>query len=297
MLYNKPSLTIAEQITKLKGRGLLFANESQATKTLANISYYRLRAYTYPFQNNDSNNQSFKQRISFEEIIQLYTFDRKLSVLIFECIEKIEISFRTQLIYNLSIKHGSHWHLKIELFRDFERFINHSSTLIKEVDRSNETFIEHYNTKYSKPSSPPCWMSLEVSSMGLLSKIFQNLKKTTEKKAITTHFGLSDVSLLENWMFCFCALRNILAHHGRIWNRRLPTIKLPERPTHLFLVNKNIHANKLYATLACIQYVLKTTNLEISFGSQLKQLMNTCPLAQSKEMGFPTEWEKEKLWI
>ena len=76
-------------------------------------------------------------------------------------------------------------------------------------------------------------MSLEVSSMGLLSKIFQNLKKSPEKLAVTSHFGLKDVSVIENWILCISTLRNICAHHGRVWNRRLVQIKLPTHPTCL----------------------------------------------------------------
>ena len=121
------------------------------------------------------------------------------------------------------------------------RFANHLDNLQKEVERSNETFINHYKLKYSNPTEPPCWMSLEVSSIGLLSKIFQNLKKGPEKNAITLHFGLKDVSILENWIHCFSTLRNICAHHGRVWNRRLTQIKFPKHPTNTFL---NPHCSK-----------------------------------------------------
>ena len=54
MKYIKPPLSISEQISKLKKRGLLFRDEAKAAHYLSNISYYRLRAYTYPFQDNDS---------------------------------------------------------------------------------------------------------------------------------------------------------------------------------------------------------------------------------------------------
>jgi abortive infection bacteriophage resistance protein len=50
MNYSKPSLSISQQIALLKQRGLVFNNEQKAAHYLSNISYYRLRAYTYPFQ-------------------------------------------------------------------------------------------------------------------------------------------------------------------------------------------------------------------------------------------------------
>jgi abortive infection bacteriophage resistance protein len=139
-------------------------------------------------------------------------------------------------------------------------------------------------------------MSLEVSSMGLLSKIFQNLKRGPEKIAITSHFGLKDLSVIENWILGFSTLRNICAHHGRVWNRRLIPIKLPTNTTHSFLNNKSIYTNKLYATLSCIEYVLKQISPGSTFNHRLKELMKTCPLAQTKEMGFPNTWLEEELW-
>ncbi len=200
MKYNKLPITIADQIEKLKLRGLKFDDEIQAQHYLSNISYYRLRAYTYPFQDNLQDDQPFNVDITFEQIIDLYVFDRKLRLLIFDAIEKLEIALRTQIIYHFALSHGSHWQLKPELYRDPMRFANHLDSLQKEIDRSNETFIDHYRNKYTNPAEPPSWMSLEVSSMGLLSKIFQNLKKGPEKMAITSHFGLRDVSIIENWI-------------------------------------------------------------------------------------------------
>ena len=147
-----------------------------------------------------------------------------------------------------------------------------------------EVITDHYKNKYTNPTEPPSWMSLEVSSMGLLSKIFQNLKKSPEKLAVTSHFGLKDVSVIENWILCFSTLRNICAHHGRVWNRRLIQIKLPTHPTHIFLKNETIYPNKLYATLSCIAYVLIRISPHSTFSAQLKDLMKTCPLAQIKEM-------------
>jgi len=296
MKYNKLPITISDQILKLKGRGLKFDSELKANNYLSNISYYRLRAYTYPFQNNSVDHQPFNIDITFEQIIELYVFDRKLRLLIFDGIEKIEIALRTQIIYHFALTHGSHWQLKPELYRDVMRFANHLDSLQKEIDRSNETFIDHYKSKYTNPIEPPSWMSLEVSSMGLLSKIFQNLKKSPEKNAVTSHFGLTDVSIIENWILCFSTLRNICAHHGRVWNRRLIQIKLPTHPTHPFLKNKGVYTNKLYATLSCIEYVLKIISPGNTFSERLKELMKNCPLTQTKEMGFPKNWLDEDLW-
>lgn len=296
MQYKKGATTVAQQIEKLQSRGLSIANPEKAAHYLSNISYYRLRAYTYPFQNNELEYQPFIKEISFEEIINLYVFDRQLRLLIFNAIEKIEISFRTQIIYQYSLVHGSHWHLKPELYNNSVYFAEQIASLQKEIDRSNETFIKHYKQKYTKPSSPPSWMSLEVSSMGLLSKLFKNLKKDTIKSSVANYYGLKDVDLFSNWMFCLSILRNTCAHHGRVWNRRLPEIAIPRKTLYPYVDNKTFYTNKTYAILCNMMYILNIISPEHSFKANLVALMNNCPLAQEKEMGFPKNWNQEKFW-
>lgn len=296
MQYNKQPISVSEQIAKLQSRGLIIANSQKAAHYLSNISYYRLRAYTYPFQDNNQENQPFTSAISFEEIISLYVFDRQLRLLIFNAIEKIEISFRTQIIYQYALTHGSHWHLKPELYNNTVYFAEQIGSLAKEIDRSNETFIKHYKDKYSKPTSPPSWMSLEVSSMGLLSKLFKNLKKDETKNKVANYYGLKDVDMFCNWMFCFSILRNTCAHHGRVWNRRLPEMTIPQKPLFNYVENKTFYKNKTYAILCNIVYILNIISPEHSFKTKLVELMHNCPLAQEKEMGFPKNWHQDKFW-
>jgi len=168
MKYSKQPISIQDQISKLKSRGLQFADEAKAAHYLSNISFYRLRAYTYPFQDNHDPEHPFIKPVSFEEILRLYVFDRQMRLLLFNALEKIEIAFRTQIIYEYAMAHGPFWHLNPALYNKPLFFVDHIASLQKEIDRSKETFIEHYKATYSDPKEPPAWMALEVSSMGLL---------------------------------------------------------------------------------------------------------------------------------
>jgi abortive infection bacteriophage resistance protein len=297
MHYSKPPISFQQQVNKLKTRGLQFKSEPDAILHLSNISYYRLRAFTYPFQDNTDPNHPFNVPVTFEQIIDLYQFDRKLCQLVFNALEKIEIALRTQIIYQWAMVNGSHWQINPALYRDPVKFANQINSLQNEIDRSHETFIEHYQDTYSSPSEPPSWMSLEVSSFGLLSQIFYNLKKGNEKLAVAKHFGLNDIGILENWMHCFSNIRNVCAHHGRLWNRRFTAhIKLPTNPQNLFIANKKIYPYKLYAAICCIQYMLNSIIPANGFKTDLVELMKNCPLAQEKEMGFPVDWKSEPYW-
>lgn len=297
MNFSKLPVSIQEQIILLKDRGLTFNDEVKAAHYLSNISYYRLRAYTYPFQDNQSSQHPFVMQVTFEEVIDLYVFDRKLRLLVFDGLEKIEIALRTKIIYTYALLYGSHWYEDANLYRIQPRFIRDLNKLYEEVDRSNETFIKHYKKVYTNPANPPSWMSLEVASMGLLSKLFENLKLTKEKKQVAKEFGLGHPFVLESWMHTFAQLRNICAHHGRLWNRRFTTTpQIPEHTKFPFLKDKNIYPNKLYATLCCMTYILHIISPGNTFNERLKELMQSCSLVDAAEMGFKVDWLNEEIW-
>ncbi len=297
MNYTKPPIDIPSQIASLKKRGLTFGDSTKAAHYLSNISYYRLRAYTYPYQDNQDVNHPFNVKISFEEIIELYVFDRRLRLLVFDALEKIEIALRTKIIYEWALSHGSHWHENATLYRDNNRFIRDLNKLYEEVDRSTETFIKHYKSVYTNPVNPASWMSLEVASMGLLSKLFENLKKGPEKIAVTKAFGLMKPEILESWLHAFSQIRNVCAHHGRLWNRRLTAMpQIPYNTLHPFPKNQNIYPNKLYIHLCCISYILQIISPGNQFNKRLIELISKCKVMDCKEMGFPIGWEKEILW-
>lgn len=145
-----------------------------------------------------------------------------------------------------------------------------------DVNRSNEDFIKHYNSKYNDPPMPPSWMALEVVSFTTLSRLFQSLKLDNRKEDITEQFGLKKVAILENWLHAISNLRNCCAHHSRVWNRRfMVSVTLPYNTLYLFMDRTTIgqiRTNKLFAVLSCIAYILDI----ISPGSDFKSISKNC---------------------
>lgn len=312
MKYQKKPLNPKEQIAKLKTRGLIFNDEALAEQQLMNISYYRLRAYTFPFQNNESGQEHFFLRndISFEDIIDLYCFDRKLRSLIFSAIEKIEVAMRTRIALTYSVDTGDgFWFLDESLFFQHDKFLKLTQNetdrigeLMKEVKRSNEDFIAHYFGKYGDPLFPPSWMTLEVVSMGTLSKLFAALDKNNiSSKKITQDLGLYKVDILKNWLHALSSLRNTCAHHSRVWNRRFTiNLQYPYRTTMPFLSrveSSKIRDNKIFGYLSIILYLSQFISPNSLFKNQLIDLLRNRPkLARLKDMGFPEDWESYTLW-
>lgn len=119
--YTKPPLTYQQQVELLKSRGLQFADEARAKRHLANISYYRMSAYMLPFKEANQEGEildSFKKGITWDHVYNLYVFDRKLRLLVFDAIERLEVAIRTQIIYQLSHKYGSHWQDRQDIFNE-----------------------------------------------------------------------------------------------------------------------------------------------------------------------------------
>ena len=323
MEYSKKPLSLSDQIDKLTTRGLVIDDRELTKRYLSNISYYRLRAYTYPFQNNEEgdDHEFIRKDIHFSDIIDLYCFDRRLRTLIFNAIEKIEVAVRTKIVQIYSEATGdSNWYENESLFKDDSFWVNEKDEatgriekkevfqydvlmddIASEVKRSNEDFIKHFYRKYSEPKNPPAWMTLEVISFGTLSRLFELLKKSSMKDQIAKEFGLPDDRILANWLHAIAVIRNCCAHHSRIWNRRyIVSVKLPYNTTYPFIDRdtiKLIRSNKLFAVLSCIKYFSDI----ISPGSDLKRnflflLGDGGQLLSMKEMGFPTNWKYLDVW-
>lgn len=322
--YAKKPLSIKQQVAKLKSRGLIIDDESLAEGYLSNISYYRLRAYTFPFQNNvdkDADHKFIRKSIRFKDIIDLYCFDRRLRCLIFNALEKIEVAVRTKIIqiYSESTD-DSHWYEDEALFNDdiyYLRKRNEETGLIetikeykynileeeilREVDRSNEDFVEHYKSTYFTPKTPPAWMALEVISFGTLSRLYELLLKDDNKKDVAKQFGLKKIDIMENWLHALSILRNCCAHHSRIWNRRFTVrILLPYNTVSPFIDRVTIPTvkqNKLFAYLCCVKYILDIISPDNDFQKKLLALIEDGGnLLSLKEMGFPDNWKFLSVW-
>lgn len=228
-MANKPSFSISDQIALLKQRGMLFKDEASSIHFLENISYYRLKGYWWDMQ-TDYTLHKFKDKTYFEDIIDRYNFDRQLRLILFDALERIEISLRTQMIYHLSMSYGILWYLNPAYFEKSTIEINsipktvHQYTLEelkKEFNRSQEIFVKDHRFRFPN-EDPDSWKILEVASMGTLSKLYKNLKHQLPEKAIIAKgMGLNLHSELSSWLESITYLRNIIAHHSRMWSRNM----------------------------------------------------------------------------
>lgn len=292
--YPKQLTSFTDQIELLKQRGLAFADETKALHLLKNISYYRLSGYWYPLL-IDKQNHIFRPKSTFETAYSLYKFDSELRKLIIAELEKIEIAVRTQTAYILSSIYSANWFEDASLFSNPVR---HAKILVKideEHQRSDEVFITAFRAKYSD-HYPPSWMIMEIASFGTLSILYSNLLPGQAKRKIAAYFGLAD-SVFSSWLHSIVYIRNICAHHSRLWNKVLGVRPLmPRSPHNTFIPIPASGTQQVYFILSMINYLLNTVNPNHSFIPRFKELLNRYPMVDIKAMGFPAEWENEILW-
>lgn len=296
--YTKPALTIAQQIAKLQGEGMAIADPALAQHCLQHISYYRLSAYWLFFEHPKGHaGPRFKPGTTFEEVVALYEFDRNLRLLVLDAIERIEVAVRGSWAYVLAHKGSGHGYLDWQLYTEPQKYSENVGALNREVSRSKDTFIKHYWFKYSGPPQPPVWMASELMSFGLLSRWYALLKDRADRQAVSAPFTL-DEKIFVPMVQHISTVRNICAHHGRLWNRKLKaTLKLPKsNPPELANALNRAANDKLYNTLAFLKYLLDQCDPNNTWGQRLIAHMGTLTAGRETAMGFPADWQDYKLW-
>ena len=296
MDYTKQPLENGQIIQQLKSRGLLFQDEKAAEKELRIISYFRLANYLRTFEVANSNHL-FIPNCYFEDALEIYYFDKELRALIFTAIQSIEIALRSKMIHYVGLKHGAFWFTDDTLSINKILFQNNINQIKKELSRSKEDFIQEHFNKYDNPDVPPIWKTLEVTSFGILSKMFYNLNDIKVKKQIAREFNLPQHLCLESWIRSIVVLRNCLAHHARVWNRRFsqkPSISYKLRGK--WIDTSGVRPAKLYCLLSCLAYLQDNIHPNNDFKTRLKHLLSKNPNISLRAMGFSDNWQKEPLW-
>ncbi|MDD4997163.1 MAG: Abi family protein [Syntrophales bacterium] len=297
MRYDKPPLSIDQQIDLLISRGMIVEDRFLAARYLTHINYYRLRAYWLVYEDPEKSAvHRFKKGTHFSQVLSLYIFDRKFRLLVLEAIERVEISFRTRFAYVLGTRYGSHAHLEEGLFKSSYTHNQCLENLREEFNRSRETFIEHYKTKYRQPDLPPIWAACEIMTLGQLSMWFKNLKRRSDRQEIASVFKI-DASILGSFMHHLTHVRNIVAHHGRLWNRRLTiTMTIPIRPQEITSDFHTESNRNIYNTLVMLGYLLRSMSHGTTWIERMKRLIEESEVADPSMMGFPKKWQALPTW-
>lgn len=281
---HQPPMTIDEQVENLKAIGLIVEDEEYAKKILNDISYFRLiKAYSL---NLKSKNGTYGEKVTFEQIVELYLFNARFRQLIFPEIEKIEINVRCRIANYFAQQYGVLGYLEADNFVNTQYHQSFLDDIEEEIRRNSKApFVRNFKDNY-EGGQLPIYVLVEVFSFGTLSKFYKNMKNPN-KKAVAKSFGVG-YTYLESWLESISYVRNICAHYGRLYNAKLSkTPKLYNEYTEAGVGN-----NRIFGVLLCIRMLLKKDKHWNTFVEQVELLFEKYEHVDFKTMGFPENWKE-----
>jgi abortive infection bacteriophage resistance protein len=294
--FNKPALTFEQQLDLLIERGLACTDRARAVEHLTHINYYRLSAYFLPFT-VDRATHAFLPETSFDDVLNLYVFDRELRLLVLDAIERVEVSVRTGWAYTLAHRYGPHAQLDKNLFKASGHGWNHAQQLEKlteETRKSHETFVTHHQNKYAEPL-PPLWAVAEVMTFGELSKWYDNLKSSADRNVVAHRYDMDEANLT-SFLHHLSTVRNICAHHARLWNREFTfAFRLPRKRPQALAASLNLDSRRIYNTLSTLAWIMDCISPHHHWKARLRELL-TRHSVNVKAMGFPKGWQALPVW-
>jgi len=293
--FSDPPTTPEQQVDLLKSRGLIIDNDKTAAKFLSSVNYYRFCGYALNFEIFEDRKRThrYKPDTNFRDIVAVYEFDSELRTILFSFIEHIEVAFRTAVCLELSLKYKNpHWYLDKNMYAlNIFRYDDFISNCKEEFEGSKEIFAVSYKDKYDEPKMPPSWMLAEIISLGKWSKVFSGLKNLGDQKIIARRMNTTPF-YLKSWMHGISFLRNLCAHHCRIWNRNFTTqMKITDRQLNSLESHEHLAA---YCTV--MADLLTSLERKSAFRDSLIKLFSDYPSIPINKMGFAENWQNSDIW-
>lgn len=207
---------VNEQIALLKSRGMEIEDEEKAKECLLDIGYFRLGFYWFPFEitypRNVKRNHNFKEGTKFDYAVKLYYFDFDLRNLFLRYISRIEINFRTTLIYNVSntYKDNPYWYVDSNIINKTTLDSNEYQKALNDLQK--EAVVKLDRKEHKNRPFAPAWKALEYMSFGTIIKIYDGLKNPKLKSNISRVYGIPSPTQFSNYMNTVRKLRNYCAH-------------------------------------------------------------------------------------
>ncbi|MBU8912058.1 MAG: Abi family protein [Desulfobacterales bacterium] len=318
----KPHQNYSQLVALLESRGMIIPDSERAKRKLSQIGYYRLSGFWFPCREVKKNllgtgilhpgtkqpirENTFQAGVDFNEIVELYLFDKKLRLLMLDAIERIEIHIRSVVAHEMGYhdplayqndkfinpKKKNTWKdRKTNKIRNL--WVEWSKKQQELIRRSKEDCIKWHK---AERKAIPFWVAVESWDLGNLSKYYSMLRAKYQRK-ICLRLGISNEKTLENWLHEINILRNRCAHHTRIWNQSsnnsLPVLPIP------YFAKLSLDARalkRMYGMICIMWFLVKRIGPSSHWLETVSLLINSkpsidcCPLTAmgfSDNTGFP----------
>ena len=247
------AITIEEQVQKLIGRGMVMdLGKDKAKEVLLDIGYYRLGFYWNPFEIDDKH--TLEPETLFSNVLKLYYIDVDLKNILNKAINRIEINFKTQLIYFTSLKYDDNptWFANRNIVspnyvESFPKFYN-------DKFKAQNSPIKRHHAKHTKDIYAPAWKTLEFLTFGSVITMYISLSNKALKEQIANQYNIKSLKVFENFLLTILFVRNICAHSDLLFDSNTPK-EISTTPLIKFN-NNNRHC--LDSSIRVILYFLNT---------------------------------------
>jgi abortive infection bacteriophage resistance protein len=325
--YSKPWTSLDEQIERLASRGVDVEPRERTIALLGAVGYYRLTGYLYPFLRSERHvderghvratiEDRYRPGTSISDVAQVLDFDRRLRLLVLDGVERIEVATRMRVGYVLG-RRCAFAHLDPDTF--IPSFVSHQldgsgwptrpskhadwlERVATRRDGSDEAFVAHFRDKYD--GEMPIWALTEILELGHLSRLYQGLGDTAAQE-IADAFGAPTKKLMASWLASVNYVRNVAAHHARLFNRKLQNAPGRPRPgvvpllDHLRAEDLPKGAFGVYNALAVIADLVRSVGDESGWNHRVVALLDGFPSAPGltvAALGVPVRWRELELW-
>jgi abortive infection bacteriophage resistance protein len=294
--FTKPWFDYPDQVKVLESRGLALSDPAAAATFLSHVNYYRFSGYCLAFEQS---RHQFVKGTTFEQVRQSYEFDLTIRDLLSDSLEIVEVDLRTSVANHFGRKHGAFGHTHSATFYSGFSHAEWLQRLREEATRSSERFVVHFKRNYLEFPDLPIWVATEIMSLGSLSKMYSGMDRA-DQKAIASRYGLQPM-ILKSWMHHLLYIRNLCAHHSRLWDR-IWSIK-PDLPAGNAWGTKELSGNDRLACTLLILYrmLLKCPAIgtfAASWKARVEQVIAAPPAAPKAlfHMGMIPPLAANSLW-
>lgn len=279
--YEKPYATAKERIAHLRARGLIIRQPNVAARRIEEIGYERLRIYFLSRRQQNIPNKPFIPGTTYQDIIKLYECDEDIRDACFSAVGTFELLLRNSISEVLSQEYGSHPYDDVDTFRDPAARLDALQKFVDVYHKSKDGRARHYRETYRDPVLPPIWIMKEFITFGEASRILKNLARPNKTK-IASQFGMGSEEVFINWVAAFVDLRNMCAHHDRLFNRSFQ--KQPIRLRSPYIPRAS--PEKLKAVLECLDHVVSQRSSPVNITNKVHKIIQRCPAMNLGEAGF-----------
>ena len=265
-------------VRHLRSKGLIIRQPNVAAGKIEQIGYERLRIYF--LSRRDQPNKMFRPGTSYQDILQIYECDARLRNICFAAVGRFELAFRNRMSEALSARGGSHPYQDVSLFKSVRDQTKARKLLTNVALTSRDNRAKHYYQTYEL-ALPPIWMVKEFLTFGSSAQYFGFLDSSVQQR-IATSFGVNHLPVFKSWISCFVDLRNIIAHHDRLFNRRFQ--KQPAT-----FQNGNVptaSGNTLKALLQVLDFCLAGNGQKSNVTASVHKIICRCSAISPAEAGF-----------